>query len=161
MLTQEIARSVWNYDQQSGYFLWKISPRYKVQVGDRAGSLDSGTGYWRLRYQGKSYKASRMAWFYMTGTWPNDQIDHINGDKLDDSFRNLREATNSENCRNRGLRKDNKLKTKGVYWRKGGFIAQVVAGNLHTSKMCKTLEEAKLFYEAESLRLHGDFARAN
>lgn len=118
-LTAEEAKGIWRYDPDTGYFFWLISPKYDVLIGDRAGYFDGK--YWRLRYKKKNYKASRVAWLVMTGSWPLDQIDHINRVKADDSFCNLREATNQENCNNRKVRSDNSLGISGICGDRSGF----------------------------------------
>lgn len=158
-LTQEIVRSIWDYDQDTGYFYWKIKPRYRIEIGSRAGFYDTGIGYWRLRYKGKSYKASRVAWLYVTGVWPKNQIDHKNLKKTDDRFSNLRDATNAENCMNKGLRCDNKTGSKGVFKRNGVFIASIMANGSGISKSFKSQQEAENFYKQEAIKRHGDFVR--
>lgn len=158
MLTLEVAADIWSYDQDTGYFFWKTSPKYDIAVGSRAGWHDGK--YWRLRYRQKNYKASRVAWLMMTGGWPKDQVDHINGSKLDDRFINLREATNAENCRNRPLRKDNKLSAKGVHKTRYAYVAQVSVDGARTGLgSFRTREAAKAAYNTAALKLHGKFAR--
>ena len=161
MLTKEIAESIWKYDPDTGYFFWKISPKYDVFVGDRAGNFDGK--YWRLAYKQKNYKASRVAWLMVTGSWPESQIDHINGNKTDDRFKNLRSATNAQNCRNRS-RRDNKLGTKGV-WRsakrcKYEFTSSIqIDGKRIYLGTFSTIHEAKLAYDKAAKQVHGEFAR--
>lgn len=50
---------------------------------------------------GYHYKASRLAWLYMTGEWPKYEMDHINHVKDDNRWVNLRDVTPAENCANR------------------------------------------------------------
>jgi hypothetical protein len=158
MLTADIARKIWSYDTDTGFFFWKESPKYDVLVGTRAGYFDGK--YWRLAYRGKRYKASRVAWLYTTGEWPKDQIDHINGDKLDDRIINLRNATNAQNCKNRNLRSDNTLGVKGVHQTKRGFVAQVVVNGVHVlNKTFGTLEAAQEAYIRTARAAHGEYAR--
>ena len=64
------------------------------------GSLDSG-GYIKVSVGGKSYQAHRFVWFYVHGVWPDGQIDHINGNKIDNRIENLRVCSASENQQNR------------------------------------------------------------
>lgn len=73
----------------------------------------ASNGYRTIRYQGKDYRAHRLAWYLTYGVWPLGDIDHINKDKLDNRITNLREATRSQNMQNcnrkvhgcRGVRK--------------------------------------------------------
>ena len=60
--------------------------------------------------------AHRLAWFYVYGAWPNGDLDHINGDKLDNRIANLREATRKQNMQNVRQHKHNTSGVKGVAW---------------------------------------------
>ena len=99
----------------------------------------------------------------MTGDWPKDQIDHRDGDPLNDAFDNLREATNAENCRNRSVKVTNRLGIKGVSKavgkRHGYQTAICVDGKKKYLGYFKTPELAKAAYDAAAARVHGAFAR--
>lgn len=74
-------------------------------------------GYLRVKVDGKVFYQHRIIWFLHTGKWPVSDIDHIDGDKLNNSFENLRLATAQQNNMNRPQRKGKKL-SRGVYWSK-------------------------------------------
>lgn len=90
-MTAELARSLWDYDPQTGVFLWRITASTKAKAGQVAGTRDV-YGYTILRYAGKGYKAHRIAWLYVYGAWPTLLLDHINQDKSDNRIANLREV---------------------------------------------------------------------
>ena len=127
-LTQEYARSVLNYDPETGVFTWRQSGKGR-KTGRMAGCLHRTLGSVQLQVGGKLYYAHRIAWLYMTGSWPKEHIDHIDGNPGNNAWKNLREATNGENMQNqRRCRKDNKSSgLLGVTWSKpaGRWAAQI------------------------------------
>ena len=112
---QEVKAAVF-YDPETGIFSWPASLKNQW-AGQSAGTLEK-KGYLQITVNGRRFKAHRLAWFYMTGQWPKHQIDHVNGAKADNRFRNLREATNAENKRNAKRRADNTSGYKCVHWAK-------------------------------------------
>ena len=103
MLTPKRLRKVLRYAPTTGIFRWKVSASSRVSVGSVAGAKN-GRGYHQIRIGGRPYSASRLAWLYMTGKWPNSEISYINGKPSDTRWANLREATSSPN-RNRPKRR--------------------------------------------------------
>ena len=99
MLTSERLREVLHYDPESGIFTWIKSSR-PGWVGKVAGSIASG-GYLQILVDKHPYRSHILAWLYMTGKWPELEVDHKNRIRTDNSWDNLRQATDSEQCRNR------------------------------------------------------------
>jgi len=159
-ITQETLKSRLRYDPDTGKFIWIVKPAGNVKVGQVAGGLNS-EGYLQIRVFGVMYKAHRLAWLYMTGKWPESEIDHIDGARANNRWSNLREATREQNCQNRCLRKDSKTGVKGVGLNRktGKWTAYVRAGGVihHLG----SFESKQLAQEARSgaaKRLHGSFA---
>lgn len=125
-LTAKRLRYLLRYDKKTGRMYWRQS-RQKVQRHAEAGSKN-WTGYWRIKVDGVLYLRSRLAYLYVTGSWPPDEIDHINRNRCDDRWCNLRPVTHRQNCQNKtkasGL-------SPGVFWHKRDkrFYAQIsIAG---------------------------------
>lgn len=116
-ITQEELKAVIHYDELTGLFTWINPSIYKPSlVGKVAGHVDF-YGYVVISVNRKIYKAHRLAWLYMTGNFPKNLIDHVNGIKSDNKWVNLREATYSDNRQN--IRKPKTGNTSGylgVYW---------------------------------------------
>ena len=113
MISQTELKVLVDYSQSTGLFTRLIKTSSRVKVGDIAGYVHKINGYRYIRAEGKSYRAHRLAWFYMTGEWPKE-IDHINHIKTDNRWENLREVTHQENGKNRSKSKNNTSGVTGV-----------------------------------------------
>ena len=89
-LTAERLREVMSYDPETGVLTWrkKTGRKGRVVVGRAAGNYDPD-GYICVRIDRKNYKAHRLAWLYVYGTWPDNRIDHIDGIKDNNAITNL------------------------------------------------------------------------
>ena len=116
-LTAEYLRSVLHYSPETGVFTWKVSTSRRVKTGDVAGSLN-GNDYLRIMVQGRPHRAHRLAWLYTYGTWPKDQIDHINRNRTDNRISNLREVSNKQNHQNKSKPSNNTSGHPGISWYK-------------------------------------------
>ena len=116
VLTPDLLRSLVRYDPETGVFTSLVKKPF-VAIGQIIGSA-TPKGYIQFNVAGRSYRANRLAWFYMTGEWPECQVDHINRIRNDDRFCNLRLATNQQNGSNCSLSKRNTSGHKGVMWYK-------------------------------------------
>ena len=116
-LTAGKLRELLHYDPETGIFTRKVRTSPRVKAGDIAGSQGGG-GYLLIRVCSRKYQAHRLAWLYVYGEWPEDQIDHINRDRADNRIANLREVTNKQNQQNASKRSDNTSGYPGVSWYK-------------------------------------------
>lgn len=100
-----LARSLWQYDAENGRLLWIRPPKGgRAREGSEAGTIDV-YGYRVVRYKGKGYKVHRIVWLMVTGEFPEGVIDHIDGDRQNNRWTNLRDVSwleNSHNSRPRG-----------------------------------------------------------
>lgn len=155
-MTQAELKRLLNYDPVTGVFTWAY-PRQAIKVGMAAGTKHK-QGYVQIRIDGKAYYAHRLAWLYMTGSWPPNQLDHINLDKADNSFSNLRLATNGQNQANKPRQRNNTSGVTGVEWTKSRQRWQVGVGDRCVGYY-RTFDEA-VEARTEVARLHfGSFAR--
>jgi len=102
LISFETAREFLYYNPKFGYILWKKKPSPKanrIAVGQLAGYINQ-VGDIRIAIKGKEYKAHRLAWLLHYGKFPKDEIDHINGNRADNSIRNLRDVAHRENMSN-------------------------------------------------------------
>lgn len=132
------------YDQATGVFTWARTRGGKL-AGTIAGSEKDG-GYWVVGLGGKIHLAHRLAWLYVTGSLPKAAIDHKNGDRSDNRFSNLREATWSQNNQNRAIPLTNKSGFIGVCWHKVSekWVAQFSVGGVR--KHLGTFDTAEAAY---------------
>jgi hypothetical protein len=154
VITESDLRKRFHYDELNGIFTYKVKPCQRMHVGDEAGYTQHG--YRNIVISGKTYKAHRLAWLYVYGVWPEQCIDHINGDRGDNRISNLRCATISENSQNqRKAKKSNKTGFLGVSPRGRRFKAQIsVSGNLKVIGIFDTPEEAHFAYVQRKREIH-------
>lgn len=130
-LTANRIRDVLIYDKETGLFVWRITLSNRAIAGANAGSFDKARGYMTIRIDGHLHQAHRLAWMYVTGEWPKNEIDHRDTDKLNNRIKNLRDVTFSENQQNvRIPRRHNTSGYLGVTWIKklGKWKAQITIG---------------------------------
>lgn len=145
-----------SYSPDTGVFSWKQDRRGIIRKGDAAGHFHS-RGYVSICVDGTSYKAHRLAWLYVHGKPPADQIDHINGVRDDNRIANLREATSAENHQNQGLHPTNSSGYHGVTWvpQRKRWKAQIkVLGKNKHLGMYREPEAAAEAYKAAKARVH-------
>jgi len=120
MMTQSELKHYLHYDPWTGVFTWiRNSNRGRVRVGQKAGTpytCHSGKTYIRIGYSGRQYGAHRLAFLYITGKYPPQEVDHINGDGTDNTWTNLRRVDKAANGRNQKIHSNNSSGVAGVYW---------------------------------------------
>lgn len=141
-----------HYCPETGVFT-KIAPTGRNW---RPGPVKPGARYTEFRFRGQLCRAHRAAFFYMTGEWPEADVDHRDGDKRNNRWTNLRQASRSQNLANQGAR----VGSKNIHPTPHGTWQVRVAfmGKEHT-RTFKTLEEAEA--HAANLRdsMHAEFSR--
>lgn len=146
-----------NYDPDTGIFtrLARMSKSSRIQIGEIAGSINNH-GYVLISILGGRYSAHRLAWLYMTGKWPINQIDHINTIKNDNRWNNLRQVTCSINKQNtRKANCDSSTGFLGAHPSGKKFRAQIrIDGkNIHLG-LYSTPEDAHEAYIKAKRKLH-------
>lgn len=126
MITQERLKELLTYEPETGNFIWNIDNGPRAKNGSIAGCINKVAKYIQIRIDGKGHQAHRLAFLYITGDLPTDCVDHINGQRSDNRWCNLRTATYLENSFNKGKQPQNKSGFKGVSWNKASnkWIAQ-------------------------------------
>lgn len=160
LLTRDEIMSLVSYDDKTGLFVWR-KPRPRCTSGNVAGGI-TRYGYWKISLKGRNYLAHRLAWIISKGSWPKMEIDHINGDPLDNRLDNLREATPHQNQANKGMRIDNTSGVKGVTWDKnrGLWIASLShkRKHIHLGRYAN-IDEAAEAYRLGSIKYFGEYSR--
>jgi hypothetical protein len=137
-LTQSLLKEWLRYDPVSGVFTWfKSGARGRRRIGTVAGSVNN-TGYIRIKVQLKRHSAHRLAYLYMYGAFPHQEVDHINGVKHDNRWCNLRRVSHQENSKNRPLASNNASGVSGVRWKKdrNSWGARIYVGGKEINLGC-------------------------
>ena len=134
-LTAERARELLDYDPETGVLRWKESkPHSKRKAGDIAGGVlhkDCGKSYGQIRIDRHMYKTHRVIWLIVYGVWA-EEIDHEDGNGLNNKLANLKCVSRIENQRNKRLSYKNKYGCPGIYevaGRKKKFRVQINDGS--------------------------------
>jgi hypothetical protein len=146
-LTRQRLLEVLRYDPDSGHFFW-VAPkmRPKARLGLPAGTPDRD-GYVMVRIDRRGHMAHRLAFLYMTGEWPEKQVDHINGLKNDNRWSNLRDVSASVNSQNKRVR--------GITSHKGRWLARICVNGRRTHLgWFNSPELARAAYVAAKRELH-------
>jgi len=160
MITQQLLQEYFSYEDGNLY-------REKVlggeAVGKQAGwtTICNGVFYKKINVFRKTMYLHRAIFLWHHGYQPK-VIDHLNGDSLDNRIENLRPATQSQNCANQRLKKNNTSGIKGVQFRKDTkrWTAHVMVNRKNISLgNFDSREEAAKAYEQGSKKYFGEFAR--
>lgn len=146
-LTAERLREVLRYNPATGAWTWRVRSGGKCVAGSSAGCLDP-SGYIKISVDNGRYYAHRLAFLYMTGEWPKGESDHIDRDRSNCRWSNLRDVDRVTNARNTGARRRNKLGVKGVHQLPGGSYRASIHREGRTMRLgCfRTIEEAAAAY---------------
>lgn len=151
-LTQKRLKELLHYGPETGLFTWRMSRGRTARAGQIAGCIN-GNGYRTIMIDGKDYLASRLAWLYREGYFPEHQVDHENRIRPDDRWSNLRHVSRVCNARNCNLSKNNKSGINGVCWHKGTqkWVAYIAIPDkfLHLGTFTSKLDAARARWQAE------------
>ena len=118
LVSQQDLKDYFMWDDVSNVLRWLRPLGNRVSIGSVAGCINKLTGYRVIAINRVKYLAHRLVWLYHYGEWPSDQIDHIDGDPLNNHIDNLRVVTNQENLKNQKLYINNTSGVAGVYFHK-------------------------------------------
>lgn len=156
-ITQDYAKSIIDYDPETGEFK-RLDGKPLYEFLNTSGyltfSIETPPNGDRVRI-----RAHRLAWLIMTGEHPL-VLDHINGDRIDNCWCNLRSADRAGNAWNRSRASNNKSGVKGVYLDQNGkWRCQVeVRGKRYRLGAYHDIELAELIVQEFRMSMHGEFA---
>lgn len=158
-LTAERLRELLHYDQETGLFTWRVPRKGTGGMGSAAGRVNSGNGYVDICVDYRRYLAHRLAWLYMTGEWPKNDVDHRDRVRTNNAWSNLRAATRSQNLANASKHKDGAAPFKGIQRAGKAWQATImVRGVRKCLGTYATPEKAAEAYRHAALTMNGEFA---
>lgn len=159
MITLERLKELLHYNPETGVFTW---------IKRRRGCKENKVGYIVKGYlticiDSRACSGHRLAFLYMTGAMPPNYIDHIDGNKSNNAWVNLRAATQSQNQFNASVNTKSKTGLKGAYLQKnsGKYAARTVFNGKRVFLGCfDTAIEAKQAYNNFHLSNKNEFFKA-
>lgn len=165
-LSAEHLRELMNYEPETGVFRWRVARSNRVKVGAIAGAVNKCTGYVDIRIvvdaTKQHYSGHRLAWFWMTGKWPPLPIDHIDCNRSNNAWKNLRCATKGQNAVNTDKPRPSRSGLRGVFpSRNGGrWVSKIeVSGKQIYLGTFDTRADAREAYYQALLTHFGEFAK--
>jgi hypothetical protein len=153
------------YDPETGEFTWRTNGgSFQPHAGKRAGYRNKHLNRILMAIDKQRYYGHRLAWFYVHGKWPVDEIDHKNGDYCDNRIANLREADSSQNKANKLRKSRNRPPISGYKGVEQGYagrwVARICMRGVRTYLgSYDTPDEAHAAYCKAAAEIHGEFAR--
>lgn len=160
MITQDELKELLDYNPETGLFTNKVTRNSRSVKGTTLNPSNDGK-YGSVKINKQKYMQHRLAWFYMYGTWPKNQIDHINRIGSDNRICNLRESTPRQNAYNtKGLNKSSQY--KGVSIEGNRWKAQIrIKGVKITIGRFDIEKDAAIAYDDKAKETQGEFAVLN
>lgn len=149
LVTQEQLKASLHYDPDTGEFTWLRSTNSR-RAGERAGTSRGGRII--IAIKRIKYRAHRLAFLYMTGEWPEHDVDHINGQPEDNRWINLRDVTHRTNIENqRTARADSSTGVLGVTWYSGKYVARITVHGVkrHLGRFADIAEAEQAYLTAK------------
>jgi len=156
-----IVSDIWSYKDGNLYWRIKCGRSLSVKhIGDKVNVIPDSLGYANVTYRRKKYAVHRVI-FLLVHAWLPEQIDHIDGNPLNNRVENLRPASPSQNMWNAKLRSDNTSGVKGVSWCKKykKWEVGVQTGYKRYRRKFEDLELAELVAIEARDKFHREFAR--
>lgn len=153
-MNKEMVRDLFEYRDDNLW--WRERPANRVDMSKPAGYVRTD-GRRHIQVKDKQYLAHRLIWLYAYGKFPDGQVDHINGQPLDNRIENLRDVTNQENSKNQKKRCTNTSGYMGVSWHKAAdkWQAHIKVDGVQTYLgLFNILEDAAEKYRVTSIA-HG------
>lgn len=173
-LTNSIALQLFSYDGKSGLLRWRrrtpdmfattrarsaehACNNWNSRYADTTAGAGDGHGYLSVIFRRRHYKAHRIIWLIQYGCWPDADVDHRNGDRIDNRLENLRAVSRAGNRQNVALSKNNTSGFTGVFWRPAKKKWAAIIG--HNRKNInlgyfELPEDANTAYLAAKAKLH-------
>lgn len=142
-LSARTLRFYFSYNPDTGVFTRRGQTKQSGRIATK--------GYRQIALVGTRFMAHRLAWLYVHGEWPKDQIDHINQNKDDNRIVNLRQATNKQNQENIAQWSKNTSGRRGVRFTRGAWIAEIkqFKKNLHLGSFDTIIDAVAARIKAE------------
>ena len=161
MISYKRVRELFDYNPETGVVVRRLTTSPRAMSGMVVGCLDH-RGYLLVNIDRRLYKLHRVVWLWMTGSWPEGDIDHCDRDSSNNRWGNLRDSTKSQNLSNRTKQSNNTSGFKGVYWnaQKCKWHAKIALNrkDIHLG-FFDAIEDAHVAYCVAAKKYHGEFSR--